>query len=754
MNSMTGEPQRRARTGRDAWDGPREGGDLPPVDLMAFARTLWRGRWLVAGCCAAAVALALLVIARIEPAFTAGSQILLLADQPEARSAEPGDTGALDDQRLETEIEIIYSAAVLGAVVDAVALTSDPAVVGAAAAAPSRFEATRERVSDALPERLAAVLDRLLAPAAPEAPALSPRILAIEHLRENLSVQRIRESRVMNLFYTADDPERAARIANAVARAYIADRTAARRRTQERDLEWLNERVARLRGEIQSSEDAVEARRAELLMEAGQGLEITRRDLDARAGELADTRSEAARLALLQERLSAALEDEDAGLLSAEFRDAEPIRDLRQEERTLLARLGDLGEGNAARPVLEAELASARDEIRAEAERIVLGVGEDLRAARAREAQLAQAVRALEDRALRQTRAELDLRQLELNVEAGRRNYEEVMQQLFRAGGRPAVERADIRILSRAEPPARPDGRREQIIVLMALVTGGLLGLGAVILRDQMNAAFRSARELEDLTGLPVLGSIPKVRAGRGRGGVVAYSRRKPHSTLAEAVRSLCVGVAGPEGGSSPRVVALTAPSVDEGKSTTAVLMAIGFQRSGRRAVVVDCDLRRPRVAALLGKPPSGPGLWSVMGGWHTLEEAVRTSSADGPAVLPAGSDTAPGYGDRDALASDRFAEVVEALRRRYDVVVLNAPPVLMTADARIIARAADAVLLVVRWNRTPREAAAEAVSSLEAAGAPLRGAVLSVVDERRAYEALRGVRRRRRVRRLGYFRN
>ena len=758
MNSMRGEPQQRTRREGGAWDGARTGGDLPPVDLRALARTLWRGRWIVAACCVAAVALSLLLIARIETTYTAWTQVLLLADEADARSAELDGTRALDDQRLATEVEIIYSTVVLDAVVEELDLASDPEVVGAVGTEASRMGGIAERLSEAMPERLAAVFERLAAPlrqaGSPEAPDASPRMLAIEHLREHLSVQQISESRVIGLSYTADSPSEAARTANAVADAYIADRTAARVRARERSLSWLNERVERLREQIQSSEDAVEVRRAELLMEAGQGLEITRRHLDARAQELADASSEAARLALLDQRLSEALGDEGGGLLTAELRDAEPIEALREEERTLRERIRDLAEGNAARPLLEGELADTRDRIRAEAERIALSVREDLRAARAREAQLADAVRELEDQALAQTRAELDLRQLEMNAEAGRRSYEEAMQQLFRTSGRPELERADIRILSRAEPPRYPDSQREKTILLLSLVTGGLVGVGLVILRSQMNDAFRSARDLEEATGLPVLGSIPKARARRGQ-GVVAYFRQKPRSTLAEAVRGLCTSVVAPGGGSPPQVIMLTAPSVDEGKSTAAVLTALGFRRLGRSVVLVDCDLRRPRVAALLGEPSSAPGLRSVVQGQHPLEEAVRTSGAEGLAVLPAGPATAAdGEGGGDAFVSERFEEVIDALRRRYDVVVLNTPPALMTADARIITRAADAVLFVVRWNRTPREAVHEGIAALSAAGAPLRGAVLTVLDERRADEAFPAAHRRRRARRLGYFQN
>ena len=744
MNTMMNEIPPRLRAEWAAGEQARAAGEPPPVDLRLAARTLWQGGWIIVLCCIAALVAGLLAVSSIETTYTASSEILILVDEPAVSPTEGDTTLVLDDQRLATEVEILNSVPVLGAVVDRLGLRSDPAVIRRLVREPTRLARLAGRIPGPLGDMLDGSSGRTDA---------TPRMLAIQILREDLAVRQVGESRVVALSYTADDPVQAARIVNAVADAYIEYREDVRGSARERRLEWLEERGVELRASIQDSEDAVEARRAELLVEAGQGLEITQSQLDAQAAALSEAQERTASLALLRERLEEVLAGGDGALLPAELRADETIAALQDEVSDLEARLRRLDEGSPARVSLEERLLEARERIGIEAERVLRATEADLRAAGEREERLTESVRALEDRALRQARAELDLRQLELETEVGRQSYQEVMRQLMETSGRAALTQADVRVLSPAEPPQFRDGRGEKLILLLALVTGAFAGAGLVVMRDQLNGAVRSRRQLEEVTGLPVLGSIPRVKGHRD-GEVLEYMRRRPYSSLAEAVRSLCTVLVAPEGGAPAQVVVLTSTSVEAGQSTTALLAALGFARLGRGVIVVECDVRRPRLAALLGESAMGPGLQSVIDGHHDLKDAIHTRDADGFAVLPAGTATEEGDVASDALYSERFREVIDALRRRYDVVILNAPPALLTADARIVSRLADAVLLVLRWNRTPRAAALEAITELQSAGAPLRGAVLTVVNERKALEAFPGGEQRRRAHRLGYFRN
>ena len=231
----------------------------PTADFRAFFRGLWRGKWIIAGCALIALALGLVAVYRMEPSFTAASRVLLAADEV-VGGDQTATTETLSDQKLATEVEIIYSTAILGSVVDQLGLADDISLA----------EDERDKEGGEfglLEEKLRSLLD-LAGDAAddtgdaatdtsgddgngngdvPEVAQPSPRSVAINYLRDFLTVTRVADSRVIALAFTAGDPTTAASLSNAIAKQYIQDRTSARRTARQQQVAWLDERVAALR---------------------------------------------------------------------------------------------------------------------------------------------------------------------------------------------------------------------------------------------------------------------------------------------------------------------------------------------------------------------------------------------------------------------------------------------------------------------------------------------------------------------------
>ncbi len=288
--------------------------------------------------------------------------------------------------------------------------------------------------------------------------------------------------------------------------------------------------------------------------------------------------------------------------------------------------------------------------------------------------------------------------------------------------------------------PARPSAVKVWPIWSRSLAAGGfagaVLGITGAILLAGVDSRLRTSDEAVEELAMPMLGVIPHIR-GAGRGSKVSGAERaravhlQPATAVAEAYRTirtaLYFGVAAgnprrPNGG--PRRILVTSPLPGDGKSTFASNLAIAMAQSGRRVVLVDADLRKPtQLVNHDMRTPSGT-LADVFAGRIHLSKLVRATSIDRLHLLACG----PAAGPAELLTSPLFGKMLDSLNRACDVVVIDSPPVLPVADARILAVGCDATILVLRAGKSTRRTARQARDSLLGVGASLVGTVMNDV--------------------------
>jgi len=383
---------------------------------------------------------------------------------------------------------------------------------------------------------------------------------------------------------------------------------------------------------------------------------------------------------------------------------------------------------------VDTQLEIVRERIVAEARRIVEAARIEWEALRAEEASIEADVRALETLGLEQTRDQVTIRQLEREADASRILYENLLARLQETAEQEKLEEPGARILTPAEPPIFPQTQRQNRTMVVALIAGALAGIGLIFLLDKLNNTFRAAPHLEEVTGETVLGIVPTVGQRLRRTTVLDRFRNKPKSSLAEAVRSLRTSILFSNVDTPPKTVMFTSSVPREGKSTTATLVALTSRQMGKSAVIVDCDLRLPALAELLGGNDNAPGLLSAIEGTATLDEAIYKDKDSGLHVLMTKpSEPRSTINAADILSSSKFDELIEELKAKYDLVILDTPPALAVADPRIVSAHADAVVYIVRWDHTPRGAVLEGLKELRRINAPIAGVVLSLVNEKKA---------------------
>jgi len=260
-------------------------------------------------------------------------------------------------------------------------------------------------------------------------------------------------------------------------------------------------------------------------------------------------------------------------------------------------------------------------------------------------------------------------------------------------------------VLDRASLPTAPVFPRTRLTLLVAALLGLGLGLAAALLRENLATKVETAEDLSAASGLPVFAEIPAETAVPKLHTADDLATQPRLHVVAEALRDLRTNLLFTD--DSIRSIVVTSPDGSHGKTTVAFGLAATLSRAGARTVLVDCDLRRGRVAEMLGLPRT-PGLMDVLLGETQLERVIRPT-VDGPDVLVGGRRT----GDPGELLTQEFPAVLAELEREYDAVVIDATPVIPISDARIVARFADATLLVARAGTASRRQVRHAVERL-----------------------------------------
>ena len=317
-----------------------------------------------------------------------------------------------------------------------------------------------------------------------------------------------------------------------------------------------------------------------------------------------------------------------------------------------------------------------------------------------------------------------------------------------------AVEAGDVEIVDLARYPDGSIGAGRRRKVIYGAFLGLLFGIGLTVLTDRFNSSVRRWEDLETVMHVPGLALIPQI-AGDGGDGWQARVRGTAHRFLpslvpqrglvsdevgselvmvndvrspsAESYRKLMTNLMYSASRPGLRVVVVTSASAGEGKTTTAANLAVAFAQQGRRVALVDADLRRARVHDVFGLGLE-PGLTDLLVGNATIEQSIRPSGIAGLSIIPAG--TLP-PNPLEFLGGERMHDLLGTLREQFDVVLIDTPPVLVTADAALMGVQADGVVLVVRAGKSERAAARHAVQQIVHLGGRMLGAVLNDPDAR-----------------------
>lgn len=705
------------------------------VDLRALLGIMWRARLAMGVGALVGLTAAIGYLATLAPTFTARAKILFAAEQRQVVDlknvvARPADGG------LRNQIEILRSTHLMRRVAEKAELYRHPVFN------PSlRTGLGLSPGLGALLELPGALMRLSGLGARPAEAALHDnsgraREAEIETARRILAgvldFDPVPDSRVIAISARTGDPQLSARVVDTVASEYITAQLDSKLAATREATRWLTARVAELKSELAEAEADVAHQRSELAARSGHSASQMDAEFNALNQALATAATQRSAAEIRYRAIRAAIDDPRGIATSIDLEHSELIRRARLRARELtidraaLAELVKPGHQKLAR--IDAQIAAAQEEITAEAERIALVLYNQMTVEAAKERRLREESRALQERLNAHSEEAVRLREFEREAEATRLLYETFLNRLKETTQQETLAEADAVVISPAERPSAPDSTETLRIAALGTLMGLMGGLAMALVVDRLQNTYRSLAEIEDETGLPVIGTIPLVREAEAHGSVLDYVMERPNSALAEAVRSLRTTLLAEE--DAPRVVMAASSVPSEGKSTTSLLLAVTSAQMGRSTIIVDCDLRRPVLSAMLGAIGTARGgLRAVLDGTLTLEEACLKDPETGLAILPTRADPDAATNPADALASPRFAALLARLRQHYDLVILDAPPTLSVTDARLVARHADASFYCVKWDETPRETVLEGLREFTLTRPRVAGMVVTMID-------------------------
>lgn len=711
--------------------------------LRDFVRTVWRRKWVLIGFVASVTLLTWLYVQQIKPVYTSSATLIVETRQTRVVNIDQvmsGLNGRLQDV-VRGEVEVLKSRNLAVRVIKELALDGDPDFnLALRPPKPPGVLALLNPIQY-LPPAWLELLD--FSSATEQFPPRDEsqleldgiQVKLIRRLQRGLKIKRVEFSPVLVVEFTSDSPVMAKTVANGVANAYLTSQLEAKFQAVERATGWLNERLRELKNNVELAETAVENYRKKKGLIKTTGPTLSDQQLSELNTQLILARGSRAeaetRLRQARSQIKAAGNQQSF----SEILNSVVIQSLRAEELGLRRKLSELsnryGEKHPKIINARSEMEEIVGKIELQARKIVESLANEVSVARSREATLRKTVDNLKRKVSGQSEAGIELRSLVREAEASKALYETFLARFKETTTQRDLQGADARIISAAVLPSWPSAPRKSIIYISTLVAAVFFGMFAIYILEEFDTGFRSTNQMEAVLGFPCLGLVPEVtRGGFLRAGILDQVRKSPTSSFAEAIRSLRTSLSiANEASKEPRVILVTSTEPSEGKSLIAYMIAaLGAMSRDQKVILIDADLRRPDVHKLAEVDVS-PGLAEHLTGDVELEAIVRMDERFSLDYIAAGKPTGNAG---DIVESQGLRDLIATLREKYDLVVVDTPPVMAVSDSRRLASIADRVVFLVRWAHTRREtvrAAAEMIARAKPGGVVT---VLNRVDVRK----------------------
>jgi len=665
---------------------------------------------------------------------------------------QPGNLGdqGMANAPLESQLEALKSENLALKVIDELHLADDPEF-GKAPAVP---------IISSLMEKAAKlpIISNYIKTRGPESQSESWRTRNALRIFDKHYTVKQRGVYLIDVNFESENSERAAQIANAIAKEYITGQIDAEYEVTRRGSKWLEGRITELRDQVAAAEKAVIDYKAKnKIVDAGNGRLLTEQQLADLNTQLALARAKTSDMRARLDRINAALDDPAGnGFINAaggagDGAGNQLITNLRTQYLNLAAREAEWSEKYGPSHLAVVNVRNSMRGIRAsildELQRVRESYKGDYDSANEAQQLIENQLRQAITQSQVSNEAQVVLRNLETSAQNYKALYDNFLKRYTEAIEQQSFPYTEARLLTKATPPIKRSYQKSLLIVAMTPLVGLFFGIGLGALRDFLDRGFRTSGQIESLLGLRCLALIPLQKKPRNKAkgqpepisgdprtrlilndpGPSSSVVEQPFSRFAEAIRTIKFAADLQGAATVNKVIGITSAVPNEGKSTIAAALARSIAQFGGRVILVDCDLRNPSLSRDLA-PRATAGIVEAHYEKVSLDEAVWKEPSLNLTFLPVFS-AAPIAHSSEILASSAMKKFFEKLRCTYDYVVVDLPPLAPLVDVRGTTQLVDSYLLIVDWGRTYTTVVQHALSRAPGVYEKILGVALNKVD-------------------------
>jgi succinoglycan biosynthesis transport protein ExoP len=569
-----------------------------------------------------------------------------------------------------------------------------------------------------------------------------------QRLQGMITVSQERDTRLVHVMAKDHIAERAMLLANSVAEAYIEKTMEDRLGATTGALEWLGKQLDTLKRQLEQSELALHEfseQHTNLAVSLEDQQNIVASNIQQLSRSLTDSKTRRIALNARLDELRSGNVDDPLQVDSAIILSNPAVSQLRERYRQLVAERDSLtvhyGDAHPHIISINAQIDTLKLALRAEINGLIGAAQSDVNEIREVEKGLQGALDQANRVGLELNLQEISHRRLQRERDNTSKLYGTLLERTAQTDLTRALQVAYVRTIDQALVPATPISPRMHTALAIGSLLGLLLGLGVALMLDQLDRVIRTVEEAE-AAGLTVLGVMPHIDQTQAL-AQPAYGRRKrrekpeqlgdrdlivhnhPKSSVAECCRTIRTNITFMSADRPRKTIVVTSASPREGKTTVTISLAISLAQSGKRILVVDTDLRKPRIHRSFRKPLTR-GVTTVLVGEHTAKEAIQETGIPGLWLLASGP-IPPN--PSELLHTEQFRMLLADLAKNFDHVILDSPPLAAVTDAAILAPQVDGVILIIHTQRTTRDALRSALRQLHDVSGHLTGGVLNEVD-------------------------
>ena len=549
---------------------------------------------------------------------------------------------------------------------------------------------------------------------------------AVRDFHGRLSVEEEKNSNIISVSYEDENPALAAAVANEVVRTFIERNLEMKVEPARAAIAWLNSRLGVIKNQMtQSTNQLQDFKRSRELIQTGdkepnisvQALS----DLDGKLLSAQAVRSQAE----VKYQLVQKLEKTPDGLMTLPgVINNKVIQDLKDQQSVLAKTIADAAKKYGPRHPemirLRNEMSALNRQIRQEVGFIVLSIKNSYTEALKDEQNLRAAFDRQKASAIQYEKRASEYEIMKQGVEGSRDIYDAVLKKFQESSLTGSMNMSNVQLLDNAVPLKKPYRPDKPVNLILGLIVGLMSGIGASLLVEFLDNTFKTPEDIEEYLRLPMLGTVPRIKD-------IESFMSDPKSLGAEAFRNIRGNLLLSVGDKPPKIMQICSAGHSEGKTTFALNIAAVMAAAGERIILIDADLRKPRLHKML-KAPNRQGLSSLLSGQAGLDAVILASGTSNVDIITSGP-IPPN--PSELLGSKTMKESLSELSRRYDKVIIDCPPLAGLADAPLVSPMADGMILVIRGGRTPRDLVIKSKKNLDAIKARVLGVVLNDVHGR-----------------------